>query len=218
MRNRFETELSELNLELVKMGSQIENAIDCAVLSLVNKDEEMADKAINIDLGIDKTERDIERHCLRLLLQQQPVARDLRQISTALKMITDMERIGDQASDIALLAKRIMKEPYLKTLEIIPIMANKTKEMVKSSVDAYVNSDEELAKAAILKDDEIDELFVTIRNELVELIIKDKNASDLAMDLLMIAKYFERIGDHAENIAEWVIFSITGVHKNHTII
>jgi len=218
MRTRFDRELHDLNLELIKMGSLVESAIDSAVEALIKKDKKLAMEAIEFDATVDEMESTIERHCLKLLLQQQPVARDLRQISTALKMITDMERIGDQAADISEITLRIADEEFVKELVHIPQMAAATKKMVKQSVDSYVNNDIALAENVIAQDDIVDNLFNTVKCDLIELIHNDKDAGEQAVDLLMIAKYFERIGDHAQNIAEWVVFSITGVHKNTRIL
>lgn len=218
MRNHFDSQLQELNLDLIKMGSAIEEAIIKAVDALVKRDLALAKEAIDFDAVIDDMERGIERRCLKLLLQQQPVATDLRKISSALKMITDMERIGDHAADISEITQRLSKDDYFDELKHIPKMAEATIKMVKEAIDAYVNYDINLAKAVIKSDDIVDDLFNDVKNSLIELIGKDKSYGEHAIDLMMIAKYFERIGDHAVNIAEWVIFSITGVHKNESII
>lgn len=218
MRNHFDIQLQELNLKLIKMGGAIEEAIVKAVDALIKKDVELAMEAILFDDVIDEMERSIERHCLKLLLQQQPVASDLRKISAALKMITDMERIGDQAADISEITKRIYKQEYIKELIHIPQMAEATIKMVKDSINAYVNNDQTLALAVIQDDDIVDDLFNSIKDDLIILISENVNVGEQAIDLLMISKYFERIGDHAVNIAEWVIFSITGTHKNSQII
>jgi phosphate transport system protein len=162
---------------------------------------------------VDQKEKDIESLCLRLLLQQQPVARDLRQISAALKMITDMERIGDQAADISEIVIYLAGTPYITELEYLPQMADTAIRMVRGSIDAYVKKDLALAKEIIDMDDIIDNLFVVVKNELIGLIHDKVENGEQAMDLLMVSKYFERIGDHAQNIAEWVEFSITGKHK-----
>ena len=162
---------------------------------------------------VDQAERDIESLCLKLLLQQQPVARDLRLISSALKMITDMERIGDQASDIAELVIYLSKEPYIKELTHLPQMAENAIRMVTGALDAYVRKDVVLAQEVMAMDDTIDALFVTVKDELISLIRHDVSAGSQAIDLLMIAKYYERIGDHAQNIAEWVEYALTGRHK-----
>jgi phosphate transport system protein len=218
MRNRFERELQLLNNELIEMGSMIEFAIETAVKALIEKDEELANKAIQFDPAIDEKEKDIERRCLKLILQQQPVATDLRLISTALKMITDMERIGDQAADISEITLRFKGVEYIKRLEHIPQMAYATIKMVKNSIDAFVNRDLDLAQEVIKSDDVVDDLFNIVKNDLIEMIHQDVNNGEQAVDLLIAAKYFERIGDHATNIAEWVEFSITGNHKNERIL
>jgi phosphate transport system protein len=213
MRSQFEEQLNMLNNELLEMGALIEHAIESASQALVNQDVEAANKAIAFDKEVDQKERDIEALCLKLLLQQQPVARDLRQISAALKMITDMERIGDQASDISGIVIYLAGTPYIKKLEHLQQMAEAAIRMVRRSIDAYVKKDLDLAKQVIKMDDIIDDLFIIVKNELIERIHQNADNGEQAMDLLMVAKYFERIGDHAENIAEWVEFSITGVHK-----
>lgn len=213
MRNKFDQELENLNLELIKMGSMIENSIELSAKSLIKQDLEMVAKVNELEIEIDDMEKTIESHCLKLLLQQQPVATDLRIISTALKMITDMERIGDNAEDIAEIARFLVNEKYIKDLVHIPQMAEATINMVTKSVDAFVNKDLELAEEVCLDDDIVDNLFQVVKNELIGKIQENTDNGEQAIDLLMIAKYFERIGDHAENIAEWVIFSIIGEHK-----
>lgn len=213
MRNRFDEQLHTLNHELLVMGAMIERAIRNATTALVNQDVEAALQAIAADKEVDQAERDIESLCLKLLLQQQPVARDLRLISSALKMITDMERIGDQASDIAELVIYLSKEPYIKQLEHLPRMAENAIRMVTGALDAYVRKDLTLAQEVMAMDDAIDALFVTVKDELIAAIRHDAAAGSQAIDLLMIAKYYERIGDHAQNIAEWVEYALTGRHK-----
>lgn len=213
MRNRFDTELENLNLELIKMGSMIETSIELSAKALINQDLELVKKVNELEIEIDEMEKTIESHCLKLLLQQQPVASDLRIISTALKMITDMERIGDNAEDIAEIARFMVDKKFIKDLVHIPQMAEATISMVKRSVDAFVSKDKELAFEVCKDDDIVDNLFQVIKKELIEKIQEKEQDSEQAIDLLMIAKYLERIGDHAENIAEWVIFSITGEHK-----
>jgi len=212
MRNKFDEQLAKLNDMLIEMGAMIEKAIALAIDALVEQNEAMAKEAIEFDNEIDRMEKEIESMCLRLLLQQQPVARDLRTISAALKMITDMERIGDQAADISEIALFLIGETYIKKLEHIPMMAEATSKMVTESIDAYVKMDLELARHVIEYDDVVDDLFYNVKSDLIELIQADKNNGEQAIDLIMIAKYFERIGDHATNIAEWVVFSITGKH------
>jgi len=212
MRSKFDEELAKLNNMLIDMGAMIEKAITLAVSALVQQDADMAKQAIAMDNEIDHMEKEIEAMCLRLLLRQQPVARDLRLISAALKMITDMERIGDQAADISEIALLLTGKKYLKKIEHIPQMAAATAKMVTDSIDAYVKMDLSLAKKVIAYDDVVDGLFDAVKTDLISYIQKDKAHGELAIDLLMIAKYFERIGDHATNIAEWVVFSITGKH------
>ena len=213
MRNRFDEQLHTLNHELLEMGALIERAIRSATDALVKQDVEAALQAIAADKEVDQAERDIEALCLKLLLQQQPVARDLRLISSALKMITDMERIGDQASDIAELVIYLSKEPYIKELTHLPQMAEHAIRMVTGALDAYVRKDVALAREVMGMDDTIDALFVTVKDELIALIRNDAAAGSQAIDLMMIAKYYERIGDHAQNIAEWVEYALIGRHK-----
>lgn len=213
MRNQFDEQLSLLNNMLIEMGALIEKAITLAVQAIKEQDAELAKKAIAFDQEVDQKEKDIESLCLKLLLQQQPVAKDLRLISAALKMITDMERIGDQAADISEITKMLSGTPYVRNLDHIPQMASATVKMVTESIDAFVKKDLQLAQAVIDYDDVVDDLFDTIKFDLIELIKEDNSKGEQAIDLLMIAKYFERIGDHAVNIAEWVVFSITGKHE-----
>lgn len=215
MRSRFDEQLAILNKELILMGTLCENAIAMAVKALLDGDIELAKKVAGVEVEIDQKEHDIETICLKLLLHQQPVARDLRQISSALKMITDMERIGDQAADIA----QIVTFTNFRTgddTEYIGDMARATIKMVTDSVDAYVHRDLELAQAVIEYDDVVDDLFNKVKHMLITFIEEKKGSGEYAVDLLMISKYFERIGDHAVNIAEWVLFSITGVHKGES--
>lgn len=212
MRNRFDRQLEQLNNELIQMGSMIEHAIEMSVSALVHQDTVKAKEAMEYDVEIDHQERDIESLCMKLLLQQQPVARDLRLISSALKMITDMERIGDQASDIAEIAIQIAATPQVLNSTELQGMAKETTDMVIKSIDAFVNRDMELAKKVIHQDDMVDDLFLRVKQELIDMINQSRDAGEQAADILMVAKYFERIGDHATNIAEWVIYSITGSH------
>ncbi len=212
MRSRFDEQLHTLNHELLEMGALIERAIRSATNALVKQDVEAASQAIAADKEVDQAERDIESLCLKLLLQQQPVAMDLRLIASALKMITDMERIGDQASDIAELVIYLSKEPYIKELTHLLQMAENAIRMVTGALDAYVRKDVVLAQEVMGMDDAIDALFVTVKDELIALIRNDAAAGSQAIDLLMIAKYYERIGDHAQNIAEWVEYAFTGHH------
>ena len=213
MRNRFDSQLEKLNLELITMGALCEDAISASVKALLDGDETLTEKVFAADAEIDQKERDIEAICMKLLLQQQPVAGDLRVISSALKMISDMERIGDQASDIAEIAK-FVKNSDVKSKIHIKDMATAAIKMVTDSVESFVKKDIELASAVMKYDDKVDNLFDCVKDELVRLIAADSENGEYCIDLLMIAKYLERIGDHAVNIAEWVEYSITGTHRN----
>lgn len=215
MRNSFDMQLRKLNNELIEMGSLIETAIARAYKGLINQNIEIAKENVEFDREIDQKEKEVENICLKLLLQQQPVASDLRLISSAIKMITDMERIGDQAADISELTILMSKTQYIKRFDHIEQMAKATIEMVTTSVDAFVKRDLELARSVFARDDIVDNLFVTIKNDLIDLIREDVNNGEQAIDLIMVAKYFERIGDHAVNLADWVIFSIVGHHEEH---
>ena len=214
IRNRFDRQLSTLNDELIEMGSMIEKSIETAIKALVNQDVDLARHAIEADEEIDRQERIIEDLCLKLLLQQQPVAKDLRLISSALKMITDMERIGDHASDISEITIALADQPYIKKLEHIQQMAKETMIMLVGSIEAFVDKDLEKANEVIKRDDVVDDLFDKVKKELIQMIHENADKGEQAADLLMVAKYMERIGDHATNISEWVIFSITGEHKS----
>ena len=212
MRSRFDEQLALLNKELIEMGALCEEVISLVAKSLSEGDKKYAEKVAPLDHEIDQAERSIESICLKLLLQQQPVARDLRQISAALKMITDMERIGDQAEDIADIILS-MGDYECEKINILQDMAAATMKMVTESAEAYVKSDIKLAEKVLKDDDIVDGCFDNMRNYLIESVEAGNGFGECAVDLLMIAKYFERIGDHATNIAEWVIFSITGEHK-----
>ncbi|MBR6654398.1 MAG: phosphate signaling complex protein PhoU [Oscillospiraceae bacterium] len=212
MRNRFDEQLDELNRELIEMGTMCEEAIASAAKAMSTRDLELAQKVGSNGSAIDQMERDIESRCIKLLLHQQPVARDLRQISAALKMITDMERIGDQAEDIAEIVV-FLDGRAVKEMTLIEEMARATIKMVMDSVEAFVSKDVPLAEAVIEYDDVVDNYFTQIKEKIIGLITNGYVDGELALDYLMIAKYFERIGDHATNIAEWVIFSVTGEHK-----
>lgn len=211
MRSRFDEQLAILNRELIEMGALCEEAIALAAKALTDKDKTMAAKVAAMDAEIDQKERNIESMCLKLLLQQQPVARDLRQISAALKMITDMERIGDQAEDISEIVITLDGR-YAENSALLKGMAESTIQMVTESVDAYVKRDTALAHKVIEMDDIVDDYFDQVKAELISKIAGEPADGEYALDLLMIAKYLERIGDHAVNIAEWVIFSVTGRH------
>ena len=212
MRNKFDSQLEKLNLELITMGALCEDAISASVKGFLDDDDALCQKAVETEDEINRKERDIESICMKLLLEQQPVARDLRVISSALKMISDMERIGDQAYDIAEIAKFIKNSNVKSKIHIKDMTAAATK-MVTDSVDSFVKKDVELARAVMAYDDKVDNLFNCVKDELVQLITEDKANGEFCIDLLMIAKYLERIGDHAVNIAEWVEYSITGTHR-----
>ena len=213
MRTRFDMELDNLNSDMIAMGALCENAISEAMKSLFTADKTAAQRTIEEDREIDQKEKDIEALCLRLLLQQQPVARDLRVISSALKMITDMERIGDQAADIAELIRHMHLTPVSRQNRHLSKMADATKKMVTESIDAFVKKDAALATKVLADDDLVDSLFLKLRHDIIEMIAADPGCGEEAVDVLMIAKYLERIGDHATNIAEWVLFSVTGTHE-----
>ena len=211
MRRRFDEQLELLNRELIEMGALCEEVISMAARALLAGDKPLAKKVGPLDGEIDQKARNIESMCLKMLLQQQPVARDLRQISAALKMITDMERIGDQAEDIAEIVRTVQGHGP-ETMDIVRKMATATIQMVTESIEAFVKHDIMLAKKVVSDDDTVDACFDQVKSALITRIAADPTDGEYAVDLLMIAKYFERIGDHATNIAEWVIFSVTGVH------
>ena len=212
MRNQFDRQLNTLNGELIQMGHMVEQAIEHAIEAMVHQDAEKARKNMEFDSEVDQQEKDIETLCMKLLMKQQPVARDLRLISAALKMITDMERIGDQASDIAELSLQLGDVSDIDEISLIQKMANETMMMVVRGTEAYVTKDLDVAHNVIDNDDVVDDLFDQIKMAMVKRIQDNHVKSFEAADLLMVAKYFERIGDHATNIAEWVIYSITGKH------
>ena len=213
MRDFFQEQLNELNRELVNMGSDCEEIIALASESLTGWNEDLAKKVSVIGSRIDEGYRTVENICLKLLLRQQPVARDLRIISAAMKMITDMERIGDQAEDIVEIVPHMnahADEKFPKIRE----MAKAAQAMVTEAVDAYVKQDLEMAYTVMKHDDVVDDYFNRVKTGIIGIIAENPNDGEYALDLLMIAKYFERIGDHCTNIAEWVEFSVTGVHKD----
>ena len=220
MRNRFDQQLHLLDEQLTHMGELCETAIAKATQALKDGSTEQARIIIAEDEEIDQFEKDIERLCLKLLLQQQPVAKDLRRISAALKMITDMERIGDQTSDIAeIILSSKNWAVTAENIQVIGTMASEVSKMVRDSVTAYVNRDLELARSVMKADDEIDLYFDEVKDEMITFIKDEKGENGRAIfDLIMVTKYLERIGDHATNIAEWVEFSITGVHKDSAVI
>lgn len=212
MRSRFDQQLMQLNEMLVQTGELCEQAISQTMVALSSSSDEIAREVIRADAQIDQMERDIEHLCLKLLLQQQPVAGDLRQVSAALKMITDMERIGDQAADIAEIVKSTDMS-LVRGFPKIPQMAAKTAEMVHDAVRSFVDRDLALATATQAADDAVDQMFDEVATEMIDFIVHaDAADAQKAIDVIMIAKYLERIGDHATNIAEWVDFAITGVH------
>ena len=212
MRDLFQEQLKELNRELTIMGSACEEILVLSAQSLTDYTEGLAKKVSVIGSRIDEGYRTIENICMRLLLRQQPVAGDLRVISAAMKMITDMERIGDQAEDIVEIVPHIVAY-HDEKFHTIRDMANETQVMVTEAVDAYVRQDLDLARKVMSHDDVVDDYFCRMKNGIIDMIAQDPNYGEYALDLLMIAKYFERIGDHCTNIAEWVEFSVTGVHK-----
>lgn len=213
VRKLFEEELSDLKTELVEMCRLTEKMIDNAITALVNRDRELGKSISQSDKRVDDYEMDIEKRCMRILLKQQPVAKDFREVSTALKMITDIERFGDQASDIGDIVYTMPDDRYIKKLEHITAMGNLAMKMVRESVNSFIENNEPLADEVIALDDKMDELFLTVKNELIELIKQDGANGDQAIELMMVAKYLERIGDHAVNVAEWTKFNETGVHE-----
>lgn len=210
MREYFDTELANLNNQLIGMGTLVEKAIKNTIDIIVSGNTDGLEKARENEELINSAEKKIQNHCLRLLLHQAPVAQDLRYVSSALKMITDLERIGDQAIDIAEMAQYIKNQSNMVHMTHIAEMASQASEMVTMAIDAFVKKDIELAKTVSRRDDVIDELFDRVKAETVEIIHNNKELGTEAIDLMMIAKYLERIGDHAVNVAEWVSFSITG--------
>ncbi len=212
MRNHFDEQLMHLNTELITMGALCEQAISEAAKYLIDNDESLKERVFETDRNIDRKERDIENLCMKLLLQQQPVAKDLRTISSALKMISDMERIGDQASDIAEIVCFVNKSGMSGKVHIAD-MARATIKMVTDSIESFVRNDLDIAYSVIRHDDIVDGHLIKVKNELISGVKEERESAEALIELLMIAKYFERLGDHAENIAEWVIYSITGEHK-----
>ena len=213
MRSRFDEQLAQLNRELIEMGALCEEVIALASRALTEANPALASKVAPLDSEIDEKERAIESLCLKLLLQQQPVAGDLRQISAALKMITDMERIGDQAEDIAEIIPFFLSHNTFDCT-LVCRMAQQASSMVTQSVDAFVRRDVYQARSVAGQDDLVDEDFTAVKQALIAAIAREPGQGEVALDLLMIAKYFERIGDHAVNLSEWVEFSVTGVHKH----
>lgn len=215
MRNKFDQQLEKLNVELVTMGALCEDALTYAIKALFDRESDMAERAEEAEKQIDQMEREIEAICMRLLLQQQPVARDLRVISSALKMIGDMERIGDQAADIAEIVQ-YLKDDEVPNMVHLRKMSDFAAGMVTASINSFVRQDLDLAKKVILDDDVVDGYFDKVKEALIGLIADGDIDGAFLLDLLMIAKYIERIGDHATNIAEWVVYSITGEHPEES--
>lgn len=217
MRKRFDEQLNELNQEMIHMGNIIEQAIENALDALIHKDIKKANEIIKSDNEIDRQERKIENLCLQLLLQQQPVAKDLRFISATLKMITDMERIGDHATSIAELTIEMATQAHIKKLEHIEQMAKETIIMLINCLKSYIAQNLEIAEKVIEHDEKVDKLFFRVKKDLIQMIHEDCECGEDATNLLLIAKYFERIADHAVNIAKWIVFSITGKHEKLSI-
>ena len=209
MRNKFNEQLLELNKEMIEMGNKIIDSIKMAIAALESSDTEKAKMIMEGDAEIDRLQKRIENICFNLLIQQQPVATDLRNVTAAMKMVTDMERIGDHAADISEITILMGQESRVDQFEHIAKMANETMIMLNHSIEAYVEKDAEKARRVIEHDDIVDALFDAAKKDVIQLILDDSGEGEEATDLLMIAKYFERIGDHATNIAEWVIFSLT---------
>lgn len=208
MRSKFDEQLHLLNQEMMQMGSMIEDSIQKAINALIDQNVELAKKIMDNDTQIDHEQKKIENLCFNLLMQQQPVAKDMRVISAAMKMVTDMERIGDHAADISEMTILMSKTKYIPNLEHINRMASETVQILIRSIEAYVEKDMKKAVDVIASDDVVDDLFDKNKAELIEQIQRDPQSAESAADMLMVAKYFERIGDHATNIAEWVIFAL----------
>ena len=215
IRKIFEEELADLKTQLVEMCRLTEQMISDAITALVNRDRELGKSIGVMDKRVDEYEMAIEKKCMRILLKQQPVAKDFREVSTALKMITDIERFGDQAADIGDLVYTMPGDAYIKKLTHITAMGNLAVKMVRESVNSFINNDEALADEVIALDDQMDDMFLCVKTDLIELIKKDGRNGDQAIELMMVAKYLERIGDHAVNVAEWTKYNETGVHQKY---
>lgn len=215
MRKQYDLELDELNTLLIKMAATVEQAVSDAMTALKNRDKDLAISVSNNDRDVDRMERQIEDMCLMLLLKQQPVAGDLRFISAALKIITDLERIGDHAQDICEISLTMDDKPLSVTTDLITRMFEESTAMIKMAVDAFITKDEDLATQCINHDDVVDDLFVQVREKLINKLQSGQDDPEESVDLLQIAKYLERVGDHAQNIGEWVVFSLTGHHKDY---
>lgn len=213
IRKKYFVELEEINQKLLLMQKKVISAIQESINALLNKDSLLIEDTFRKEKEIDSLERDIEQECLKILLMEHPVAGDFREVSAALKMITDLERIGDNARDICEIALQFNGKTYIKRLEHIPEMAKNAIAMVKDSVQSYIDQDLELARGLDKRDDRVDDLFEIVKKDLILLIKLDSSSADDAIMILMIAKYLERIADHAVNIGEWVDYSITGSHQ-----
>lgn len=218
MRKQFDSELQLLAEQLIKMAAAAEDAIRSSVKALAEKNAALAEQVIAGDSEVDALEKAIEQQALKIIIKYQPVAQDLRSVTCALKMITDIERIADQASDISSISLKLVNKKYIKEITHIPLMAAHVSGMVKSSVRSFINRDEELARAVIKSDDIADDQFEEIKQELIDYLKKQPESADQILNFMMIAKYLERIGDHAVNISEWVIFDLTGIHKESKIL
>ncbi|MDD7363705.1 MAG: phosphate signaling complex protein PhoU [Peptoniphilus sp.] len=215
MRKQYDLELNELNTKLIEMAAFVEQAVSDSLKALKERDAKLAHKVSRNDREVDSMERQIEDMCMLLLLKQQPVAGDLRFISSALKIITDLERIGDQAQDICEISLSMDQKPLSVTPDIISNMFEEASAMIKMAIDAFITEDEDLANQCIAHDDVVDELFLTCRRKIIKELKEDRDDPEELIDLLQIAKYLERVADHAQNIGEWVIYSLTGHHKDY---
>lgn len=214
VRNSFDKELENLQNLMIKMATLVEESIENSIIALKEQDSELAQQIYENDDVIDDLENKIEKLCLNLIARQQPLAKDLRTISTSLKIITDLERIADQAADISELTIRMAKKKYFKAIVDIPIMANLAKEMVTKAIECYTKQDIDLAKDVCKSDDKVDNMFSKIVLELINAIKNSPETTEQATDLMFVVKYLERIGDHATNIAEWVVYNVTGSHEH----
>ena len=217
-RSPLDKDLETINSKLVRLGTLVEQAITLGIEALIKKDKDLAEAVIAGDLEINRLTQTIESEALKTLLRRQPVASDLREISTMLKMVTDLERIGDQARDISSIVLHLCDEEYQTKLADITLMSITTRKMVKSCIDSFVGRDINLANKVIETDNEVDNQFAIIKENMIQLICKQPDYADQAIYLMMVAKYLEKIGDHAENIAEWVIFCKTGERKNTKLL
>lgn len=219
VRQSFDNRLESLHHELIRMGSMVEKQIDDSITALVRQDFPMALKVIENDDIVDNMEKDIEEKCIKLIASQQPLAIDLRRIFTAIKIVTDLERIADHAVDVAKITIRLKDEKYIKPLIDIPRMAGIVQVMIKNSLDAYVNLDGVLAKNVCESDDEVDAIYKQVFRELLVLMMEDHSTITQATQFLFVCKYLERIADHVTNICEWIVYLITGKFEdlNHTV-